>query len=345
MLIWLDMANSPHPVLFRAVSAELIARGHRLLVTTRDHGQTKELTLQAWPTAYVAGNESPAARGSKARALGARAFALHRYVAGAGVDVAVSLNSYAQIAAARLGGIPTATLMDYEYQVANHLSFRLADRVVVPEVFPSEQLRRFGARDRRIHRFCGFKEEIYIDRPLGGDTLSRFPARDQARAIFRPPAEGSMYHRGANETFDRLVAHAASHENVDVLVLPRLAHQRDRYAALPRVRVADRALDGLTALRLADVFVGGGGTMTREAALLGVRTYTMFRGRRPAVDEALIDDGRMKDLRTVRLGAVDWSPRSRPEVERSDRRLRDRGQLLRSWFADVIEGTASQRRL
>jgi uncharacterized protein len=33
-----------------------------------------------------------------------------------------------------------------------------------------------------------------------------------------------------------------------------------------------------------DVMIGGGGTMNREAALLGVPTYSIFGGERPAVD-------------------------------------------------------------
>ena len=51
MRIWLDMANSPHPVLFRSLAPELERRGHDLLVTTRDHGQTMQLTLEVWPEA------------------------------------------------------------------------------------------------------------------------------------------------------------------------------------------------------------------------------------------------------------------------------------------------------
>ena len=38
--------------------------------------------------------------------------------------------------------------MDYEHQPANHLAFRLASRVIVPRAFPTEALRRYGARER-----------------------------------------------------------------------------------------------------------------------------------------------------------------------------------------------------
>jgi predicted glycosyltransferase len=63
------------------------------------------------------------------------------------------------------------------------------------------------------------------------------------------------------------------------------------------VKVPERAVDSLTLLALADLTIGGGGTMTRESALLGTPTYTVFAGRLAAVDEALIGQGRLFDAR------------------------------------------------
>ena len=48
-------------------------------------------------------------------------------------DVAFSQGSYAQLFAAQLAGIPSVTMMDYEHQPGNHLSFRPTRRVIVPE--------------------------------------------------------------------------------------------------------------------------------------------------------------------------------------------------------------------
>jgi predicted glycosyltransferase len=53
--------------------------------------------------------------------------------------------------------------------------------------------------------------------------------------------------------------------------------------------------------------------MNREAALLGVPTYSVFTGRRPAMDEYLASTGRLTFLDEER--AVDATPvarRSRP---------------------------------
>jgi predicted glycosyltransferase len=55
--------------------------------------------------------------------------------------------------------------------------------------------------------------------------------------------------------------------------------------------------DGSSLLALADLVVGAGGTMTREAAILGTPTYTVFAGSLGAVDLELLRSGHMHDLR------------------------------------------------
>jgi hypothetical protein len=56
------------------------------------------------------------------------------------------------------------------------------------------------------------------------------------------------------------------------------------------------ALDGPNLLYYSDVVISGGGTMNREAAILGAPTYSLFKGQMPAVDRYLIDSGRMRHI-------------------------------------------------
>jgi uncharacterized protein len=337
--IWLDMANSPHPVLLGPMARELEARGHTVIITTRDHAQTRDLTLSIWPDATVVGGESPGSRGAKARAIASRVLGLRRVLAPMKVDVAASLGSYAQIVAARSLGVPVLTLMDYEYQPANHLSFRLAQRVVVPDVFPAERLKRYGASVKRVSKFDGFKEELYLDEV---DAVPDPIAIENGKslAVFRPPPEGALYHQRGNSPFDLVLRRAIERKDVQVVVLPRMAHQRSRYAEMAGVQAPEQAIDGLALLRSADVFVGAGGTMCREAALLGVRAYTMFAGRFAAVDAELIQRGLLRDLRGQDRASVDWTPRDGRETSQACQRRHERGLELRSWLAARIEELA-----
>ena len=314
MRIWIDLANSPHVPLFDPLVRRLERDGHQVLLTARDHAQTVALAARRFRSFRVIGGPSPAARSAKGRQIVARAEALRRFARSRRPQVAFSHGSYAQILAARAAGIPTVTMMDYEHQPANHLSFRLARRVLVPQAFPAAALRRCGARGAKVVRYPGFKEELYL---TGFEpdpaVLAEVGAeqRDRVLAVFRPPPEGALYHRMGNVRFEEVLAAAEREARVDVVLLPRSPAQAERLRALaPGARVPGSAIDGSSLLALADVVVGAGGTMNRESAILGTPTYTLFAGRPAAVDAELIRQGRLHDLR---IGAAlpRWEKRQR----------------------------------
>ena len=56
------------------------------------------------------------------------------------------------------------------------------------------------------------------------------------------------------------------------------------------------AVDGPALVWVADLVVSAGGTMNREAAVLGVPTWTTFAGRLGAVDRQLVEEGRLRVL-------------------------------------------------
>jgi hypothetical protein len=233
--------------------------------------------------------------------------------------------------------------MDYEFQPANHIGFRLARRIVVPSAFPRSRLRVYGARStNRVSRFDGYKEELYLDQVAASadDGWSTIGEPSRMRCLFRPPPHGALYHREGNTHFETLLRQVASRRDANVLVLPRFPAQRSQYASIPRVHVADRTVDGLAALRTADVFIGAGGTMCREAALLGVPAYTVFAGRMASVDRELIKAGMLHDLRTAEVDVEKWTRRDLNTIRRDEAHLQIRARELRSWLSALIEEVA-----
>jgi predicted glycosyltransferase len=84
-------------------------------------------------------------------------------------------------------------------------------------------------------------------------------------------------------------------------VLPRTPDQGDRIRALrlPSVAVPEHAVDGHSMLAGADLVVSAGGTMNREAVVLGTPVYTTFAGRLGGVDERLVAEGRLRPLESA----------------------------------------------
>ena len=85
-------------------------------------------------------------------------------------------------------------------------------------------------------------------------------------------------------------------DGVQPVVLPRVESQRAELASVPGFVVPERAIDAQSLIAYADLVISAGGTMNREAVALGTPVYTTFEGRLGAVDERLIDEGRLRKL-------------------------------------------------
>jgi len=299
--IWIDCSNSPHPLLFAPVARRLEQTGHRIMVTARDNAQTVELARERWPGVEVIGGVSPRRRLAKVATLSERIAGLRRWAAAAKPDVALSHNSYAQIVAARTLGIPAVTAMDFEHQPANHLAFRLATTVVVPEALPSEVIQRQGAAGAKVVRYSGLKESLYVgDFEPDPEIVGKLGLvqRPRVLAVARTAPTRAVYHGSSNPLFEATLRTICSQEGVVCVVLTRHVEQ---IAAIERLGlgnciVARRALDSRSLVYAADVMIGAGGTMTREAALMGIPTWTLFAGKPPAVDLFLERRGMLQRL-------------------------------------------------
>src|SRR4029079_14418577 len=116
--------------------------------------------------------------------------------------------------------------------------------------------------------------------------------------VLRPPADLALYHRFENPLFDALLEQLGRSERVRGVVLPRTPEQarRIRAMALPSLLVPESAVDGQSLVAGADLVIRAGGTMNREAVVLGTPVYTTFAGRLGGVDERLIAEGRLRPL-------------------------------------------------
>lgn len=303
MRIWIDLANSPHVPFFHALIPEFVTRGHQVEITARDFAQTVELAMKAGMMPHVIGRHGGGTLRGKAGNLVGRAASLRKWARDRGFDLAVSHNSYAHIAAAAALGIKTVTLMDYEHQPANHLAFRLASRVIVPRAFPANELRKYGASMRKVYRYEGIKEDVYLAgfqpdpnftnilRDLGIDT-------SDVLVVARPPAREALYHRFENELFDELISNLSSRARVKIILLPRSEAQRASFEQdqLPNLIMPTEVLDGANLIASADLVVSAGGTMNREAAALGVPALSVYAGQWAAIDEGLVAEGRLRRI-------------------------------------------------
>ena len=330
MRVWVDLTNTAHIYVLRPLVEELERRGHEVEITARPLSQTLD-ALEQWGHPHtVLGRHGGATRAGKARAAAERVAALVRFGRGRSFDGGLAHGSTDLPVACRVFRLPNATMSDYEWAVAQHsVNFRLATRVLIPDAIPEARVRRYGARPPKLVRYPGLKEEYYLhdfeaDRGVL-DALGLDPAR--VLCIVRTAPAYALYLGGQESALlPRVLAHLAGDPRTQTAVITRTDEQADAIDALglPRVVVPRRTVDARSLIALGDVVVSAGGTMNREAAVLGTPVWSVFEGRLGAVDEELMRQGRLRMLERPEDLVIAKKPEGggRPLVSR------DPGELL-----------------
>jgi predicted glycosyltransferase len=338
--IWFDADNGPHVLILKPLARELQRRGHEVVFTARDRTRTCELLdLYGLPYRKVGGVYGKG-MWNKVRGTLGRAAHLAAVMRGQGCDVSFGHGSRALPPASRLLGVPTLTMYDYEW-VDPRLFNTCCRAILLPDAIDAGRCREAGVADAKVVRFPGLKEELYLaDAPLDPQAVARdLELRlDAVKVLLRPPATDAHYHNPeAEAVLEAILERLAGRDDLDLVYLARSADQQAFLAGhdLARTIVPQRVYDGPSLVAAMDLVIGGGGTMTREAAVLGVPACSFFRGRLGRVDETLEQEGRLLMLRRPEEAAtLPLIPRTEPAV------APDNAPLV-AWICDRIERAAT----
>jgi hypothetical protein len=301
---WVDFENAPHIPVLLPIVRNLENRGLTPLMTARDFSFTVELAEREGLDVVLIGTGSKRSGfGSKALQVLRRVLALVRTVWPVRKNILFSLAhaSRSQLIAAWLLGITSVSLEDYEF--SNQMHNRLASFLLIPEAIP---FNAFPAiRGRKIH-YPGTKEHIYLGgRKLPGEVPGFLSGREErVMVLFRPEGRTAHYRSQHSHMLQmEILRYLGSHDRACILVYPRDAIQRNQIAEILEAANASYLfppiVDGPDLVASVDVVVGGGGTMTREAATIGVPSYSFFSGEWGAVDEYLVAAGRLNRIEAV----------------------------------------------
>ena len=326
--VWIDLTNPAHVVVLRPLVEVLEAGGHEVVLSARPLSHTTEL-LDDWGHPYTPiGHYGGASRIGKALAAGSRTAQVLAFARGRRFDYGLAHGSTDLPPVGRVLRIPNTTMFDYEWARLQHeLNCRLATRVLVPDAIPPERLESYGARPPKLVRYPGLKEEYYLaDFEPNESVLDDFGLdRRRVVAAVRTAPSYALYLGGSeNELLPRVLRRLLD-ENAQVIVLARTDEQRRALRELDsNLLVPERAVDGRSLAALADLVVSAGGTMIREAAVLGTPVWSIFEGRLGAVDEQLVAEGRVRFLRDPTELVIEKNP-----AVRERRGRRDPADLLR----------------
>jgi uncharacterized protein len=304
-MIWFDLDNSPHVPLFRPVLAELDKKNVKYTVTSRNFAQTTDL-LKLWNIPYTGiGAHAGKSKVKKVTNLLGRSMKLRKFIKRLPVKLAVSHGSRAQLVACKLLGIKSILMLDYEYTEAKIFN-TLSTKLLMPECIPGERLKSAGFDLKKVIRYRGIKEELYLKDFVPDENFRNEIGikENEILVVVRPPGMSSNYHDPRSEQLlIESLRYFSSQDNTVCLIINRTQKERDFILSntemKPNIRFLEKAVDGLQLLYAADIAVSGGGTMNRESAMLGTKTFSIFTGKTPYIDEWLEEQGKLKMIRNI----------------------------------------------
>jgi predicted glycosyltransferase len=292
MKIWFDISNSPHINMFAHLIREL-ERDHEVIITSRPLANTVELLDLHGFKHHVVGVHYGGKLGAKILGYPIRVSQLVTFLSKMKIDVAVSQSSFHSPVVARLLGVRCIYMNDNEHALGNVPSFVCATTILVPEFMDAANLRRQWARESKIRRYPGVKEGIYLWE-MASLLENERKRRDRLRpsVYVRPEPWTAQYYKGQQNFMDQILLGLKDHAHV--VVLPRGGEQGKHYVQLERshgIRVLSSAMDLAQIAPVCDMFIGAGGTMTREMAVLGVPTISVYQDKLLDVDRYLLQVG------------------------------------------------------
>jgi len=292
MQIWIDLTNSPH-VNFFSDMIDQLRKEHDVLLTCRYLANTVDLLRLKGFEYHVIGSHYGANKVKKALGFMVRVAQLYSFLKRRQVDVAISHSSFYSPVVARSLGIRSIYLNDNEHAFGNRISFLCASTIMVPEFISIEVVRRQWGNPRKVIQYPGVKEGIYLSR-LDGRIHKRDIHDPRATEIFiRPEPWTAQYYRGAVNFMDDLIV--SLKEKYRIILMPRDERQAEHYRQVQfqGITIPPEPLTLEDMASRCSLFIGAGGTMTREAAVLEIPTISVYQSELLAVDRYLINQGHM----------------------------------------------------
>lgn len=290
MKIWFDLTNSPHINFFRQMIEELKAEGHDVVITCRPLANTIDL-LDLYQMDYtVVGKHYGKSSFKKAMGFFVRVNQLCKFLKKNKVDIGISQSSFYSPIAGWLAGVPTIYTNDNEHAAGNKISFLFAKKIFIPEFIPKENVTSPFVKERKVIQYPGVKEGIYLWKKYQNFKLE---ISELNRIYIRTEPQLAQYYTGKLNFMDSIIKELK--DKYQIVILPRTTDQAEYYSTeeFNGVTVCKKPLPFEEIAKNCMLFIGAGGTMTREMAVIGIPTISVYQDALLDVDKHLIKQGIM----------------------------------------------------
>ena len=294
------MLTPKHVLLFTPLAEELKRRGFETLLTARDFRETVGLLKIKGVKAEVLGKYGGGSLEAKLKASLERAMLLAELLSEEKPILSVSHGSPEAARVAFGLKIPHISINDSPHaEAVARLTVPFSMLLLTPFSIPFKAWMRYCISRSRIKRYKSLDPLAWIKRrKFTLNTVERLGLNPEKPLIIVRPEEvyaSYLLEAGKNSLTLKVLEEILSRVSgkVQLVVLPRYEEQRkilsERFGG--EVFLVDRVLEASDLLRFCWIFVGGGGTMTTEAVLLGVPSFSYFPGKPTYTEKFLIRKG------------------------------------------------------
>lgn len=280
--IWIDMTNSPHVLFFEPLIRALKKEEAEFLITARPYQQTIELLEEKKFDYTTVGKHYGKNKLRKVFGLFFRSFLLWKEIVKQKSQISFSISHgspYCSIASNFAGIYNLWTLDGDKTKDVIKPSVRFANKVVIPQIVPKENYVEMGTKADKIIQYPGLKEEVYLwDFKPNRKYLETIGIEtDKPVILMRPEATKAVY---IEETDFLVPLVEMLKEDYFVILIPRTPDQKVLYKRIfgNSIFIPTQVLDGPNVIANSSLVISAGGTMNREAVVLGKKVISMRAG-------------------------------------------------------------------
>ena len=278
MKIWIDILT-PKQLLFSEPIIEKLGQKHDILCTSREYNEvTKLAKIRHFDLIFV-GKHGGGDKKSKLKASIERIEKLTKKINKFKPDVVISFGSPE---AARISfGLGIKHIMFCDSPHANavmRLTLPLIQKLLIPYVIPKKEFSKFGINEKDIVQYKAIDAVVTMQRKINQNIISPFRNNNKKNILIRVEEEQAAYASKSGKIISIIQEVVKDFKNENIVVLGRYPKQIENLQKVfgKKIKVTKMSFDGKYLLNQTDVFIGSGGTMTAEAALMGIPTISYY---------------------------------------------------------------------
>lgn len=275
MKIWIDI-QTPKQLLFYEPITKKLRKKHTVICTGRNYRELLNLSKIQKFKLIIIGKHGGKAKESKLKAAISRMAQLQIFVEKYNPDLAISSCSPEASRIAFGLGIKHIGFTDTPHAItALRLSVPLLTKLLIPSLISKSSFTKFGIDSKNIIKYNAIDASVMVKQKIPKNT--RLPFRENRKIIlFRVDEDQAEYVNHKNNTHSLIKKLIEDIHDADIIILPRYQKQiillKKKFGN--KTKVLTKSYNGKALLINSDVFIGSGGTMTAESALLGIPTIS-----------------------------------------------------------------------